>query len=376
MKNPGKFLGLDGGRNAFDQRRHGGDRPTLELAGKRAWLRVLLTAGALLVGGCTEAPSTPQRRASVAELAVQQEPLQPLAPTATQDGARVALGAKLFSDRRLSLDGSVACATCHVLSKGGQDGRRSSLGVHDANGTLNTPTVFNSGFNFVQFWDGRATTLEEQVGGPLTNPIEMGSSWSRTLAFLKDDTEYSARFRALFPEGLNEANVRAAISSFERSLTTPNARFDLWLRGDSRALTEVEKGGYERFKAVGCVACHQGSNVGGNMFQRLGVMGDYFQDRGHITDADYGRFNVTHLESDRFVFRVPSLRNVELTAPYFHDGAAETLEQAVGTMAKYQLGQTLDPIAIGEIVAFLKSLTGRQPELDTEARLAAERAKP
>ncbi len=348
----------------------------LEPAGRYLPSRISLALGALLVGACTEAPRAPQHRANAAELAVQQEPLQPLAQPSAEDAPRVALGAKLFSDRRLSVDGTVACASCHVLAKGGQDGRRTSLGVHGASGKVNAPTVLNSGFNFVQFWDGRAATLEEQVGGPLTNPNEMGSDWSRTLAFLKADAEYSARFRVLFPDGLSEANVRSAISSFERSLTTPNARFDLWLRGDRQALTEAEKTGYERFKSVGCVACHQGNNVGGNMFQRFGVMGEYFQDRGQIVEADYGRFNVTHLEADRFVFRVPSLRNVELTAPYFHDGSAQTLEQAVGTMAKYQLGQTLDPVGTAEIVAFLKTLTGRQPELAAEARLAAEPSTP
>jgi len=335
-----------------------------------------LVVGALFLGSCTESASAPPHRERVAELSVQQEPLQPLPRAAPQDSRRVTLGADLFSDRRLSIDGTVACASCHVLTKAGQDGRRTSSGVHDAPGSVNALTVFNSGFNFVQFWDGRATTLEEQVGGPLTNPNEMGSDWPRTLAFLKNDPDYRSRFGSLFPDGLSEANVRSAISSFERSLTTPDSRFDLWLRGEQHALTALEISGYERFKAVGCVACHQGSNVGGNMFQRLGIMGDYFQDRGQISEADYGRFNVTRLESDRFVFRVPSLRNVELTSPYFHDGSAQTLEQAVGTMAKYQLGQSLEAGAIGEIVAFLRTLTGRQPEIDAAPRLAAEHAKP
>ncbi|MEI9941871.1 MAG: cytochrome-c peroxidase [Pseudomonadota bacterium] len=343
---------------------------------KSTRLRISLALGTLGLGACTEAPSASQHRTSAAELAVQQEPLQPLASAVAQDGALVALGAKLFSDRRLSLDGTVACASCHVLDKGGQDGRRTSLGIHGGRSSVNAPTVFNSGFNFVQFWDGRATTLEEQVSGPLTNPNEMGADWPRTLAFLKNDPIYFARFRSLFADGLSEANVRSAISSFERSLTTPNARFDLWLRGDRQALTEVERLGYERFKSIGCVACHQGSNVGGNMFQRLGVMGDYFRDRGQVVEADYGRFNVTHIETDRFVFRVPSLRNVALTAPYFHDGSADTLEQAVTTMAQYQLGQTLDSATTAEVVAFLKTLTGRQPELDAESRLVAEGSKP
>jgi len=337
----------------------------------KTW-RAVLGLGAWFASACTEAAPAREHRASVTQLAVQQEPLQPLPEAPAQDEARVALGAKLFADPRLSVDGSVSCATCHLLAKGGQDGRRVSLGAHGASGNVNAPSVLNSGFNFVQFWDGRAATLEEQAGSPLTNPIEMGSSWSRTLGLLEADRQYSAAFGRIFSDGINEANVRAAIASFERTLNTPNARFDRWLRGDTQAITQTERSGFERFKAVGCVACHQGSNVGGNMFQRFGVMGEYFQDRGQIVEADYGRFNVTHLESDRFVFRVPSLRNVELTAPYFHDGSAQTLEQAVATMAKYQLGQTLDAAATAEIVAFLKTLTGRQPKVEAEAKLAAE----
>ena len=325
---------------------------------------------------CTQAPSVPRHHESVVDPTLQREPLQPLARPPAQDKQRVALGSKLFSDPRLSIDGTVSCSSCHILTRGGQDGQRVSRGVHGESGSVNAPSIFNSGFNFVQFWDGRAASLEDQVSGPLTSPTEMASNWSHTLAFLENDAQYSAAFRATFSNGIDEANVRSAIASFERTLNTPDARFDRWLRGEEQALTSVEKAGYERFKAVGCIACHQGRNVGGNMFQRFGVMGEYFADRGHIVDADYGRFNVTHLEADRFVFRVPSLRNVELTAPYFHDGSAGTLEEAVGTMARYQLGQTLEPSDIAELVAFLKTLTGSAPMPDAEQRLVADAVSP
>lgn len=319
---------------------------------------------------CDESPRSPPRHTSGVLAATQQEPLQPLPKRSEQDPKRVALGTRLFSDPKLSADGTVACASCHVLAKGGQDGRPLSVGVQGRLGSVNAPTVLNCGFNFVQFWDGRSTTLEDQMSFPLTNPNEMGASWPNVLTYLASDADYISRFRAAFPDGISQANVRAAVASFERTLDTPDARFDSWLRGDKQALTALEKTGYERFKSVGCVACHQGGNVGGNMFQRFGVMGEYFQDRGHVVEADYGRFNVTHLEADRFVFRVPSLRNVELTAPYFHDGSAGTLEQAVETMAKYQLGQTLDSGAVAQIVAFLKTLTGRPPEVAGELQLA------
>ena len=180
-----------------------------------------------------------------------------------QDPARVALGAKLFSDPKLSADGTVACATCHSLSKGGQDGRQASVGIQGRVGRVNAPTVLNCGFNFVQFWDGRASTLEEQMGFPLTDPNEMGSVWPAVLAYLQGDADYRSRFHAAFPDGVAEANVRQAVASFERTLDTPGARFDAWLQGDKPALSMLEKAGYERFKVVGCVACHQGGGVGG-----------------------------------------------------------------------------------------------------------------
>ncbi|HEY4104579.1 MAG TPA: cytochrome c peroxidase, partial [Polyangiaceae bacterium] len=193
------------------------------------------------------------------------------------------------------------------------------------------------------------------------NPLEMDTKWPDVIAKLKSDPAYTGAFAALFPAGITQETVESAIATFERTLLTQNSPFDRWLKGDDNALSAEQKAGYDLFKRVGCVACHQGQNVGGNMFQRFGVMGDYFGDRGHVTEADYGRFNVTHNESDRFVFRVPSLRNVALTAPYFHDGSAKTLPDAVGVMVKYQLGRKLEPEQIASIVAFLGSLTGEVP---------------
>jgi cytochrome c peroxidase len=222
--------------------------------------------------------------------------------------------------------------------------------------------VFNASFNFAQFWDGRAKTLEEQVDGPVSHPAEMGSSMDEVVSKLSRDAEYTKAFASTFSDGVTAANVRTAIAAFERTLVTEGAPFDRWLRGDQAALNAKQKAGYELFKGVGCIACHQGRNVGGNMFQRFGVLGDYFKDRGKITEADYGRFNVTKNEADRFVFRVPSLRNVEHTAPYFHDGSAQTLTQAVQTMAKYQLGRPLSDEQVTSIVDFLKSLSGKMPE--------------
>jgi cytochrome c peroxidase len=225
-------------------------------------------------------------------------------------------------------------------------------------GSINAPGVYNAALNFAQFWDGRARTLEEQVDGPVTNPLEMGSRWEDVTAKLERDPATAAEFRAAFSDGVTPSNVRTAIADFERTLLTRDSPFDRFLAGDRAALGAEARAGYETFKSVGCTSCHQGANVGGNMFQRFGVLGDYFADRGNIGEADYGRFNVTKNEADRFVFRVPSLRNVEHTAPYFHDGSAETLEQAVQVMARYQLGRRLKDEQLRAIVAFLKSLSG------------------
>jgi cytochrome c peroxidase len=289
------------------------------------------------------------------------EPILPLPAAPKQSPELVSLGRDLFNDKRLSADGSVSCASCHHLEEGGDDGLRRSKGVGQKEGKVNALGVLNVSFQTSFFWDGRASTLEEQVGFPLNDPLEMAMPWSDALAAIRADARYPARFAANFPDGVTEANVRKAIAAFERSFITPS-RFDRWLSGDSAAITEDERAGYELFKSVGCTACHQGVNVGGNMFQRFGVMGDYFEDRGNVTEPDYGRYNVTKNETDKFVFRVPSLRNVALTAPYFHDGSAPTLPDAVRTMARYQLGRQMAEPQVESIVKFLTSLNGELPE--------------
>jgi len=312
--------------------------------------------------GCSQSAPRPERtgRASPpsAVQPVNREPLAPLPPVGSVDPKRVALGRRLFHEPALSSDGKVACASCHDLATGGDDGRPLPIGSGGKVGTVNALTVYNAALNLAQFWDGRATSLEAQAGAPLTNPNEMATTWPRILAVLNADPGYVAAFTGAFTDGISEKNVRAAIADFERTLITTGSPFDRFLGGDQQALGPEQKKGYETFKSVGCVACHQGANVGGNMYQRFGVLGDYFKDRGNVTEADYGRYNVTKNESDRFVFRVPSLRNVEHTAPYFHDGSAPTLTRAVEVMARYQLGRKLATEQISSIVAFLTSLSG------------------
>ena len=286
------------------------------------------------------------------------EPITPLPESLALDARKVALGSRLFHDPRLSGDNSVACASCHALDRGGADGRARSIGIDGQTAAVNAPTVFNSGFNFRQFWDGRAESLEDQIDGPLNHPGEMSSSWPEVIGKLKNDAGYVSTFAAIYPEGIQARNIKDAIATFERALITPNSRFDKYLRGERGALTADELGGYRLFRSYGCIACHQGVNVGGNMFERMGVMDDYFNDRGNITPADLGRFNVTRNEEDKHMFKVPGLRNVALTAPYFHDGSAVTLEQAVTIMGKYQLGVAIPSGDVALIVAFLKTLTG------------------
>lgn len=286
------------------------------------------------------------------------EPIKPIPLVTGLDARKVALGKKLFHEPRLSRDGTVSCASCHDLRKGGTDRRARSLGIGGAEGTINSPSTFNVGLNFRQFWDGRAATLEEQLEGPMLADKEMGSTWPQILAKLKRDPEYATAFAAIYPEGIQRETVKNALVQFELSLSTPNSRFDKYLRGEATALSTAEKAGYQKFKSYGCTSCHQGAGVGGNMFQTFGVAADYFADRGKVGTPDFGRFNVTAREEDRFVFKVPSLRNVALTAPYFHDGSAGSLEVAVAVMGHYQLGRELSRQDIEQIVQFLHTLTG------------------
>jgi cytochrome c peroxidase len=286
------------------------------------------------------------------------EPIQPIPLTLNQDPGRVEIGRALFRDARLSGNGRVSCATCHDLAKGGADGRARSAGLNGQLTGVNTPTVLNAALNFRQFWNGRAGSLEAQIDQVIQNPVEMGSTWQGVVQVVSQDAKYRSAFASAYKDGVTKANIQNAIATFERTLLTPNSRFDKFLRGDVKAISEVEKTGYIKFKQYGCVACHQGVNVGGNMFQKFGVMGDYFAQRGKITEADLGRFAITKEEEDRHVFKVPSLRNVALTAPYFHDASAKTLEEAVDVMFRYQLGRVASAQDKDAIVKFLSTLSG------------------
>ncbi|MEY4667737.1 MAG: hypothetical protein RL518_436 [Pseudomonadota bacterium] len=266
---------------------------------------------------------------------------------------KVALGKKLYLDTRLSKDETLSCNSCHNLKTFGVDNEPTSPGHKGQRGGRNSPTSFNAALHTSQFWDGRAETVEKQALGPILNPIEMAMpSEAVVIERLKKDKNYPQEFAAAFPgekEPISYANVVNAIGAFERTLITPS-RFDAFLKGDDNALTAEEKKGAQAFVQTGCVACHNGATLGGMMFQKLGLVKPY-------PTKDMGRFEVTKNEADKMMFKVPSLRNVAKTGPYFHDGSVKTLEEAVSQMAEYQLGKQLTPEQVKEIVTFLNTLT-------------------
>lgn len=285
------------------------------------------------------------------------EPVQPIPPSLPVDAKKVALGMRLYHDPRLSGDNTLSCAHCHQLGAGGVDGRQTSLGVRGAIGPVNAPTVFNSVFNTEQFWDGRAATLQAQAGGPPLNPIEMASaSWDEIISKLNQDPTLVSDFNKVYPQGLSGENITNAIAEFEKTLITPDSPFDKYLRGNDAALTAQQKRGWQRFKENKCATCHVGKILGGSSFEPLGLKHDF--NFGDITAADIGRMNVTREARDRLRQKVPTLRNVALTAPYFHRGDVATLDEAVKLMLRYQVGTELPQNEVDDIVAFLQSLTG------------------
>ncbi|GJG95151.1 cytochrome-c peroxidase [Cupriavidus pauculus] len=289
----------------------------------------------------------------------QAEPVQPVAPAKVTDRARVALGEKLWFDPRLSRSGFISCNSCHNLSMGGSDNLKTSIGDKWKQGGINSPTVLNSSLNFVQFWDGRAKDLQEQAHGPIANPIEMAFTHELAVDTLRSIPEYVGEFRKVFrSDKLTMNEITLAIAAFEETLVTPNARFDKWLKGDKRAIDAQELRGYQLFKTAGCVACHNGQNLGGMSFQKMGIVAPY-----QTRNPSEGRAAVTGKDADRFNFKVPTLRNVALTYPYFHDGEAATLTEAVDVMGRLQLGRTFSKQKNADIVAFLHTLTGDQPRI-------------
>jgi cytochrome c peroxidase len=289
--------------------------------------------------------------------AASDEPIQPIQPAKQINLGMVELGKKLYFDPRLSKSGFISCNSCHNLSMGGTDNIPTSIGDHWQQGPINAPTVLNSSLNLAQFWDGRAADLKAQAGGPIANPGEMAFTHTLALGVLESIPAYVREFKQVFgKDKVDIDQVTLAIAEFEKTLVTPNSRFDQYLLGKKDALTTDELAGYKLFKDSGCVACHNGPAVGGNSFQKMGVVEPY-----KANSPAEGRSAVTGKDADRFNFKVPTLRNVEMTYPYFHDGAANTLTEAVDTMGRLQLGKKFTKDENAKIVAFLKTLTGDQP---------------
>jgi len=285
------------------------------------------------------------------------EPIQPISPATIDDPRMMELGKKLYFDPRLSRSGFISCNSCHNLSMGGSDNLKTSIGHNWQKGPINAPTVLNSSMSVAQFWDGRARDLREQAGGPIANPGEMAFTHELAVEVIASIPQYVQEFETVFGTPTVDIDkITSAIAAFEETLVTPNSRFDKWLSGDSAALTPTEVQGYEVFKTSGCVVCHNGPAAGGTSFRKMGVVEPYRTD-----NPAEGRVAVTGRDADRFNFKVPTMRNVELTYPYFHDGAADTLAQAVDVMGRVQLGRRFSEDDNAKIVAFLKTLTGDQP---------------
>jgi cytochrome c peroxidase len=323
---------------------------------------------AISVWGCNQAPQKPSADQFAGLLEKAKSTFSPLPASADNPdnpvtAEKVLLGQTLYFDNRLSKDETVSCNSCHNLKTYGVDNNATSSGVGGQKGGRNSPTVLNAAFHFTQFWDGRAKDVEEQAGGPILNPIEMAMpDQEAVIKRLQGIKGYQEMFAAAFPgeeQPVNYINLEKAIGAFERKLITPS-RFDEYLMGYEEAINSDEKKGLQTFMDVGCTACHSGAVLGGNMYQKFGLMGNYW-DFTHSAKVDNGRFLVTNNESDKFLFKVPSLRNIEKTHPFFHDGSITDLNEAVKVIAKLQLNKDLTDQEVKEIVTFLKTLTGTVP---------------
>jgi cytochrome c peroxidase len=326
-----------------------------------------LLAGALTLG-FTLSPA-------VLHAAWEALPDQPPIPADNpQSEAKILLGKTLYFDPRFSEHGTLSCNSCHNLMGGGDDNRPNSIGMHDARGGRSAPTVWNAAFHSTQFWDGRAATLEDQAKGPVVNPIEMGmDSLEQAMGRLRQIDGYTPMFEAAFPEDpspVTADNAAKAVAAFERTLITPNSAYDRYVKGDASAMTGQQVRGMQTFAELGCTACHAGAAFNGpplplgtGFFQKFPTYSGSDYEAEYDLDADNGRFEATGNEADKHTWRVPTLRNVALTAPYFHNGSVPTLDEAVHVMARTQLDKEITDEQAADLVAFLNALTGEFPEM-------------
>ncbi|MCS6096315.1 cytochrome-c peroxidase [Shewanella baltica] len=291
--------------------------------------------------------------------AISAEPIEVIKAVKVTEPEKVELGKMLFFEPRLSKSGYISCNSCHNLATGGVDALPTSVGHNWQQGPINSPTVLNANYMLAQFWDGRASDLQAQAAGPIENPKEMGYSHALATQTIASMPAYRAHFAKVYgDENITIDRLTDAIAAFEKTLVTPNSPFDQYLSGKQDAISMEAKAGYQLFKSKGCVSCHNGPAVGGTMYMKMGLIKPF-----HTNNPAEGRIAVTGKEADKFVFKVPTLRNIELTYPYFHDGSVWTLKEAVNTMADIQLGQKLSDKENLEMVAFLVSLTGDQPQI-------------
>jgi len=286
------------------------------------------------------------------------EPISPIPQLVILNKSKSRLGKRLYYDKSLSDQNKLSCASCHNPESGGVSNVTLSLNSAGQAVVVNTPTILNSIFNRWQNWNGRISSIEEQIDDSITSPTLMNTSWNDVINKLNKNDGYVSEFYSEYTDVVKREYIIDALKHYINTLITPNSRFDQYLLGDNNAITAEEKAGYEEFKSHGCIACHQGINIGGNVFEKFGIFGNYFKDSGKVNLYDKGRFNITGRQRDLYVFRVASLRNIANTAPYFHDGSAETLEKAVKIMSRYQLGNTISDKEINLLVKFLLTLSG------------------
>lgn len=324
------------------------------------WGRAVTASFLLIVPASIHAATPAELRAGALKVLA---PLPDKMPGSENDTpARVKLGRELFFEKKLSANNTQSCNSCHAVDKnrGGVDNEPTSPGAFGKRGGRNSPTVLNAGFHIAQFWDGRAKTLEDQAKGPVLNPGEMAMpSEAAVIEKLKAEKKYVSGFKKAFPgeaDPVTYDNFAKAVASFERTLRTHD-RFDDFLKGDDKALTAAELKGLDTFLSIGCTTCHSGPLLGGNDYKKLGILNAY------ENTSDKGRIEVTKEDYDEFVFKVPSLRNIALTAPYFHDGSQKTLEEAVQKMAWLQLGKKLSPEEAQGLGAFLRALSDKKRTL-------------
>ncbi|MCW8944956.1 MAG: c-type cytochrome [Sedimenticola sp.] len=318
----------------------------------------LLLAGLLVFHSTTPEKDFPQETVVSSITNSANQPILPILPYISANQTKVQLGEKLFHEPMLSENGRVSCSSCHNLKTAGHDGLPTSIDIRGGMDELNTPTLFNASLNYSLSWTGHIKTLEEQIETVMHNPKHMGSSWERAMGRMRADKTYQGLFQSIYPDGVTDEAVIDALSEYERTLITPDSPFDRYLKGELNAINKQAKAGYELFKSYGCISCHQGQNVGGQLFAKFGLFRSFFNEKDKLTNADLGRYRVTGKAVDRHVFRVPSLRNVARTAPYFHDGSITTLPDAVRYMGDLQLGRRIPDEDVGLIVSFLESLTG------------------